>query len=69
MNPSDGELKILHTPCCGWCLSHGNAAMMRYISDQVVVSNMFGISPRKLGKISNLTNKYFSNGLVEPPTR
>lgn len=36
MNPSKSwELQSLHTWCCGWCLSksHGNAAMMRYISD------------------------------------
>ena len=30
-------------------------------------SNIFHFHPRKLGKISNLTYLYFSNGLVQPP--
>ena len=34
----------------------------------MVVSNMFYFHPAKLGKWSNLTVAYFSNGLVQPPT-
>ena len=38
------------------------------ILNWVVVSSIFLFSPRTLGKRSNLTCAYFSNGLVQPPT-
>ena len=43
-------------------------SQVRILSGWWQLKNFGEFSPRTLGKISNLTREYFSNGLIQPPT-
>ena len=80
IRPTCSILKLPLTSPMDWtsglsCCQFGAAAQgveedpkSRCSRDETSVSNIFSCSPRTLGKCSNLTVAYFSNGLVQPPT-
>ena len=57
---------VLHGGVAWWMIRMDGVYPMGFCL--VVISNSFVCSPRTLGKMNPISRKYFSNGLVQPPT-